>query len=104
MSTDPRYAGKPLLRLIECYVLWAIDELPEKESAALVSMTPKLREIYRSEGSWQEVIAATLHFGAEMPTRLKALWERNLDIARQNNVELTPQQFEEMVVDENFAG
>jgi hypothetical protein len=103
VSTNPRYAGKPLLRLIECYVLWAIDELPENEAAALEGMTPKLQDLYRIKGSWQEVIAKTLDFNPQMPDRFRAMWTRNLEIARQNGVELSPQQFAEMVVDENFA-
>jgi hypothetical protein len=29
---EARYNGKPLLRLLELYVLWAIDELDSKQS------------------------------------------------------------------------
>lgn len=104
MQPNPRYAGKPLLRLLECYVLWAIDELPEKESSSLVSMTPKLQELYKSDGQWQDIIAATVGMDVEMPDHLKALWTRNMEIARQNGAVLTPQQFAEMVVNDNFAG
>ena len=104
MQPNLRYAGKPLLRLLECYVLWAIDELPEKESSSLVSMTPKLQNLYKSNGSWQEIMAGTVSMDADMPDRLKGLWMRNTEIARQNGAVLTPQQFAEMVVDDNFAG
>ncbi|WP_426425817.1 hypothetical protein [Bradyrhizobium genosp. A] len=41
---------------------------------------------------------------AEMPERLRVLWMRNMEIARQNDAVLTPQEFAEMVVDDNFAG
>ncbi|PSJ42189.1 hypothetical protein [Allosphingosinicella deserti] len=104
MQANPRYAGKPLLRLLECYVLWAIDELPEKEASSLVSMTPKLQNLYKSDGQWQDIIAGTVDMDAEMPERLKVLWARNVEIAQQNGAALTPQQFAEMVVDDNFAG
>lgn len=104
MNANPRYAGKPLLRLLECYVLWAIDELPEKEASTLVTMTPKLRDLYKSEGRWQDIIAGIFDMSAGMPGQLKVLWTRNVEIAGQNGVVLTPQQFAEMVVDENFAG
>ncbi len=103
METNARYGGKPLLRLLECYVLWAIEELPERESSSLASMTPKLQNLYKSNGSWQEIIAGTVNMDANMPDRLKALWARNTEIARQNGTVLTPQQFAEMVVDDNFA-
>jgi hypothetical protein len=103
MQANPRYVGKPLLRLLECYVLWAIDELPEKDASSLVSMTPKLQNLYRSDGQWQDIVAGTVGMDSEMPERLKVLWARNVEIARQNGAELTPQQFAEMVVDDNFA-
>lgn len=104
MNANPRYAGKPLLRLLECYVLWAIEELPEKEASSLVTMTPKLRGLYKSDGQWQDIIAGIFEMSAEMPEQLKGLWRRNEQIARRNGVVLSPQQFAEMVVDENFAG
>lgn len=104
MRSNPRYADRPLLRLLECYVLWAIDELPEKESSSLVSMTPKLQVLYKSEGRWQDIVAGTVGMDAEMPERLRVLWMRNMEIARQNDAVLTPQEFAEMVVDDNFAG
>ncbi len=103
METVTRYVGKPLLRLLECYVLWAIDELPEKESSTLNSMVPKLQMLYKSNGSWQEIIAGTVSMDADMPSKLKALWARNAEIGRQTGVILTPQQFAELVVDDNFA-
>ena len=34
MTSNTRYQGKPLLRLLECYVLLAIGRLGEKEAAA----------------------------------------------------------------------
>ena len=40
-----RYAGKPFLRVLECYVLWAIGELTSEHEKLLVTMTPKLREV-----------------------------------------------------------
>jgi hypothetical protein len=103
MNANPRYVGKPLLRLLECYVLWSIDELPAKDAASLASMTPKLRELYKSDGQWQDIIAGIFDMSAEMPKHLKALWAKNVEIARKSGAVLLPQQFAEMVVDENFA-
>ena len=42
MSDNPRYDGKPLLRLMELYVLKALDELPALEQETLIRMAPKL--------------------------------------------------------------
>jgi hypothetical protein len=37
-----RYEGKPFLRLLECYVLWSVDELPASQAELLKEMTPRL--------------------------------------------------------------
>jgi len=36
---NPRYQGKPLLRLLEWCVLWAIDQLSAMELSTLKEMT-----------------------------------------------------------------
>ena len=103
MNAHPRYGGKPLLRLLELYVLWAIGELSAKDAALLEGMTPRLQKLYQIDGPWYEVIAGTMHMPADMPKALMALWKKNLEIARQHGAVLTPQEFAEMAVDENFA-
>lgn len=101
--SSSRYHGKPILRLLECYTLWAINELPEREATLLVEMTPKLRAIYHAQGDWQQVVAAAVELPREMPSLIRDLWAKNLEIARQTSVTLTPQQFAEMFVDENLV-
>src|SRR5882672_2857882 len=103
ITLDSRYQGKPLLRLLECYVLWAIDQLPEKDADTLREMTPKLRSVYRAQGDWKQVIAKAVQLPADMPTMIKNLWLKNTEIARKNNATLTPQQFAEAFVDQNLA-
>jgi hypothetical protein len=98
-----RYQGKPLLRLLECYVLWAIDHLSETEANSLREMTPKLQSLYRVEGDWQQVIASVMQLPPNVPALIKNLWIKNTEIARQNGVTLSPQQFAEMFVDQNLA-
>jgi hypothetical protein len=100
----PRYEGKPLLRLLECYVLWAIDQLPEKDAKSLSQITPYLQSTYRIEGDWPHVIAAAVHLPPHMPTLIRDMWAKNTDIAQKSGVVLTPQRFAEMFVDENLAG
>jgi hypothetical protein len=36
-----RYAGKPFLRLLECYVLDAIGELSDEQQATLLAPVPR---------------------------------------------------------------
>jgi hypothetical protein len=103
MSGNPRYGGKPLLRLLELYVLMAIDELPEEDRQTLESTAPKLRAIYRGNGTWNEAVAAAVHMPSVMPAAIRQTWARNIEIARANGVVLHPQMFAEMLVDENLA-
>ena len=103
MSTDPRYDGQPLLRLLELYVLWAIGKLSQESEDGLKKIGPKLQSIYGGDGQWHDAIAQAMHMPEGMPAAIRDMWARNLEIARVNNVTLTPQQFAEMFVDENFA-
>jgi hypothetical protein len=102
-TSNPRYQGKPLLRLLECYVLWAIDQLPANEVNALNQMTPKLQAIYGMQGNWQQIIASAVKLPPNMPTMIRNMWSKNSEIARKNQSILTPQQFAEMFVDQNLV-
>lgn len=99
-----RYDGKPLLRLLELYALRAIGHLDPDDEARLEAMAPKLREIYGSSGEWHEVVAASVKLPPDLPAAIREMWERNQQIARDNQVTLTPQMFVEMFVDQNLAG
>ena len=103
MADNPRYDGKPLLRLLELYVLRSIDELPSPEQQTLERMAPKLHAIYEGNGEWHEAIAAAAHMPADMPAAIRGMWATNLEIARTNGVTLHPQVFAEMFVDENLV-
>src|SRR4051812_23566191 len=104
MSDNPRYDGRPLLRLLEFYILNAIDELPLPEQEALDRMAPKLQGLYGGSGPWHEAVAAAVQMPPETPAAIRDMWTKNLEIARANGVApLAPQKFAEMVVDENLA-
>ncbi|MES0199603.1 hypothetical protein [Mesorhizobium sp. M0011] len=104
MATNPRYDGQPLLRLLELYVLWAIGELSQESEGGLKKMAPKLQSIYGGDGQWHDAVAQAMHMPEGMPAAIRDMWAKNLEIARVNNVTLTPQQFAKMFVDNNFAG
>ncbi|AHF89145.1 hypothetical protein OPIT5_01590 [Opitutaceae bacterium TAV5] len=103
MVTSNRYDGKPMLRLLECYVLWAIGKLESKEEYTLAQMEPKLRQVLNQEGDWREIIARAMSLPSNMPELIRANWAENLEIAKQHSATLTPQQFAEMFVDDNLA-
>ena len=104
MGDTSRYEGKPLLKLLELYVLKAIGQLPVAEEEALERLAPKLKVLYGGNGPWQDAIAAAVRAPANMPAAIREMWDKNLEIAGANNVPaLTPQQFAEMFVDENLT-
>lgn len=73
------------------------------DSNKLHLLQPKLAEIYREHGSWDQIIAATMHFPEDMPASIRQMWIRNQEIAATNNLPLTAQQFAEMFVDQNLV-
>ena len=104
MSDNLRYDGKPLLRLLELYILKALDELPAVEQETLARLAPKLQAIYGGNGQWHEAIEAAVHMPADMPQQIRDMWAKNLEIAKVNNVPaLSAQKFAEMFVDENLT-
>lgn len=99
-----RYDGKPLLRLLELYVLRALGELPALEEETLAKLAPKLQTIYGGNGPWYEAIEAAVRMPADMPGQIRDLWAENLKIAQTKNVPaLSAQQFAELFVDENLT-
>ena len=93
-----RYAGKPFLRLLDAYVLWAIGELDEASDAAIERMAPDLRATYATDGQWQDIVAKQMDFSESMPGALRDLWVK----ARTSSAAPAAREFAMAVVDENF--
>jgi hypothetical protein len=102
MISDPRYDGKPLLRLLDVYVLWAIGKLPPDQEDGLNRMAPKLQARFGGGGQWHEAVERAVRMDADTPQQLRVMWARNQEIARANGLTLTPEEFAMMVVDDNF--
>jgi hypothetical protein len=98
-----RYAGKPLLRLVDSFVLKCIGELDASSEARLRQMEPKLRQIYQCEGTWEEIIISQLHFSPDIRPAIRDLWLKNQALAKEHKVTLTPMQFVEMFVAKNVT-
>lgn len=102
MISNPRYDGKPLLRLLDLYVLRAIGELSADHEDGLNRMAPKLQARFGGGGQWHEAVERAVRMDADTPQQIRGMWARNLEIARANGLTLTPEEFAMMVVDENF--
>ncbi len=100
---NARYQGKPLLRLLEFYVLKAIESLPPEDAERLATLQPKLAEVYGLDGTWSDIIEAVMRFPPTMPGLIRDTWRKNLAIAEFNNATLHPQHFAEMFTDQNFV-
>jgi hypothetical protein len=98
-----RYEGKPLLRLLECYVLDTIGELSPADRSNLERMTPRLRALYKLEGDWRSIVSQVMHFPATLDDNIRSLWADNRGLAGQYSQELLAEDFARMIVDENLA-
>lgn len=95
-----RYAGKPLLILLENYVLSCIGLLaPEKDSAVAAAV----QRVYGGGTDWKATLRAQLSLGEGIDESLQQMWSRNQEIAHAAGQSLSPEDFARMVVDENFV-
>ena len=97
---DPRYDGKPLLRLIELWVLWAIGEIDDADQARLKEIEPQLQKTWGGEGAWHEMIGDTWQLPASLPEQLRGMWQRNLETARREGVPPPREIFAKSIADQ----
>ena len=97
---DNRYRGKPLLPVLENYVLHCIGALdPER-----YQLTQKLvQRTFGGGADWKQTLRGVLHLEEGLDEQLRTMWRRNQEIATANGAVLHPAQFAEMIVDQNFA-
>ena len=95
-----RYRGRPLLVVLENYVLAAIGELPAERHAGVGQI---VQRVFGGGDDWMQTVREQLHLSDSLDESLRQMWVRNQEIARQNAVPLHPVQFAKMVADQNFA-
>jgi hypothetical protein len=100
---ESRYYRRPFLRLLECYVLWSAGELTPELAASLEDLTPELRRVYDTDGTWQEIVEHEMDFTEALPTALRAMWERNQAAAADHDDDIDPEEWARHVVDSNFV-
>ena len=100
MTDISRYDDKPLLVIIENYILDVIGELNDENR----KLTEKVvLDAFAAEGDWHEALRKTLGLTIELDDELNALWAKNQQIAIEDQIELTPVAFAQMIDDDNFA-
>jgi hypothetical protein len=95
-----RYKSKPLLILLENYVLDCIGCLPKDKVPTITSM---IQRVYGGGDDWKATLRSVLHLDESLDENLRQMWVRNQDLARQANQALPPEDFARMVVDQNFS-
>jgi hypothetical protein len=99
-SQQARYAGKPLLILLENYVLSCIGQLPANKESGLVAA---VQRVWGGGSDWKATMRSTLQLGESIDDSLIKMWATNQERARTANVVLLPEDFARMVVNENFV-
>ncbi len=94
-----RYRGRPLLIVIENYILAAIGESAGHQE----DMLPIVQQVFGGGDDWMATVRRTLDWDDSIDESFRAMWVRNQEIARQKGLTLHPVQFAKMVADQNFA-
>ena len=94
-----RYRGRPLLVVLENYILAAIGEQTRDDEG----MRAIVRPVFGGGDDWMATVRRTLDLNDSIDQSLQAMWARNQEIARKKGIALNPVQFAKMVADQNFA-
>jgi hypothetical protein len=98
-SVPERYRNRPLLVMVENYILDCIGELQPREQEAIARL---VQHAIEPNADWRQTLRQYLHFDAAMDDELRNLWTTNRKIAAENDSELTAIHFARMIVDDNF--
>lgn len=104
MSDADRYEGKPLLRVLDAYVLDAMGVLDDGSRAQMTAMQPKLATALGVDAStWQGVVEAALEIPPDSAPALRGIWESTEAQAAAEGVDVDPIAFAHELVDARFA-
>jgi len=95
-----RYDRKPLLVVLECYVLDCIGKLsPDKQH----KMKLMVQKVWGGSDDWKATVRQQLELGESIDQSIQTMWSKNQAIASNQGIELHETSFTKMLVDENFA-
>jgi hypothetical protein len=95
-----RYVGRPLLIVLENYVIDCIGELPPDKQALACSVVER---VFGGGADWKATVRQQLQLDAGIDESLRGMWKRNQQLAKQHDQVLHAVQFAKMVVDQNFV-
>ena len=97
-----RYEGRPLLLILEYYVLDCIGEL---EDAKRALMREWIQSAFGEQAGddWRAAVRGQLRLGDTLDQALAEMWFEKSKLAADANVPLAADVFARMLVDQNFA-
>ena len=98
-NKNSRYTGKPMLALLEMYVLDSIGCLTSNKKLLAEQLVQKTW----GSGEWQSVVRARIGFKDEIDDFLRLRWTEHQELARRNDFTISPEEFAMQTVDINFA-
>lgn len=81
-TDDEQIRRKPLLRLVDCFVLDAIDQLDDAQRATLEALEPRLAKTFDASGTWQEIVGGQMGFARDLPDKIRQFWRGYIDQAQ----------------------
>jgi len=98
-----RYANRPLLRLVDCYLLDLIGELPHDQAELLPQLVPRLQRTFCSARvTWQELVEDQLALLPEARNEIIRFWAGYQAHHRALGREVTPAEFVIEFTGQNF--
>ena len=99
-----RYTDKPFLRFVDAWVLNAIGHLDTPTADYCKAMEPQLRQSFRANGTWTQIVEQQMKFGPDLPAQIRKIWEDGKARFEQaNSAPADPVQFAMIYVDRNFG-
>lgn len=90
---------KPIVMLLENYVLDRIGLLGQTDE---LTTRVIMEKAFQEKGDWRKRLVDELGLTPELDGQLKAMWKQAQGLTTQKGASLSPREFAEMVVEENF--
>ena len=99
-----RYQGRPLLRLLDCYILDTIGELPPQQKETLQKLEPRLQQAFGSAGDWRSIVEEQTGLLPSAALAMETLWAGFQQTEQRLGNQARPADFVREFVDQNFPG
>ena len=101
-TPQDRYEGRPLLRLLDCYILDAIEQLPASQVATLEKLEPTFQKAFGSTGGWREIVEEQVGFLPSVKLQIELLWASYQEAQQRLGAKVVPAEFVREFVAQNI--